>query len=369
MQTYEIVNVSASALSIPTLDPFVIASGAVQATRSVLVRIELSNTNGQRVEGLGEAACLPPVTREDQPDVLVALQHAAPQLVGRHFGNFDSVTGLLDVLFRGRTVSQAGVEMALLDALSQMKRMPLFRLLSGAATPLPAIETDMTIPILPAPKMAELAVRWTRAGFRSLKVKVGQHLKSDLEALSAIRAAAPQASFRLDANAGLTVSEAMTVIDAMQQMGAPFECFEQPCATLPELAQVAAQTEVPIVADESVKTLADLETLISLKAADGVNLKVMKMGGLLPCLQIATRAREAKLKLMVGGMVETRLGMSAATHLVAALGGVDWVDLDTAWLLTSDPFVGGYVAQSARYTLTEQAGLQVSLKSEAQSDR
>ncbi len=365
MQTYEIIAISASALSIPTLDPFVIASGAVQATRSVLVRVELSSSSGQRVEGLGEAACLPPVTREDQSDVLLALQHATPQLVGRQLSNFDSVTGLLDVLFRGRTVSQAGVEMALLDALARAKNLPLFRLLSGApATPMPTIETDMTIPILPAAKMAALAAQWTRAGFRSLKVKIGHDLKSDLEALSAIRTAAPQASFRLDANAGLTVSEAMTVIEAMQQMGATLECFEQPCASLPELAQVAAQTEVPVVADESVKTVADLETLISLKAADGVNLKLMKMGGLLPCLQIAARAKEAKLKLMVGGMVETRLGMSAATHLVAALGGVDWADLDTAWLLTSDPFVGGYVAQSARYTLTEQPGLQVSLKPE-----
>ncbi len=365
MKSYELVHVSAAALSVPTLDPFVISSGAVQATRSAIVKVVLDDGHGRQATGLGEAACLPPVTREDQPQVLEAYSHLAPQLVGRHLADFDGLSGLLDTALPGRPVARAGLEMALLDALARLRNIPLYQLLASERTTVCTIETDMTIPILPAPKMAELAAKWVRAGFRSLKVKVGKHLEADLLAFRAIRAAAPQATFRIDANGGLTVSEALHVARAISDMGGVLECFEQPCATLQELAEVAAALDAPVLADESVKTEADVDTLVRLKAADGVNLKIMKSGGLLNCLRIALKAREAKLKLMVGGMVETRLGMTAATHLVASLGGVDFCDLDTAWLLTEDPFVGGYSAESSLYRLGSGAGLDVAHKQQA----
>jgi L-Ala-D/L-Glu epimerase len=358
-----LVNLSVSALSVPTLDPFVIASGAMQSTRSAIVKVELLDAHlHQSAVGLGEAACLPPVTVEDQGDVVKAIQHVSSQLLGRHIADFDGLSGLLDAVLPGRPVARAGLEMALLDALARLRGVPLFQLLASERTVACSIETDMTIPILPAAKMAELAATWFRAGFRSLKVKVGKNLATDLAALLAIHQAAPQATLRIDANGGLTVSEALQVASAIANFGGTLECFEQPCATLDELAQVAAALEAPVIADESVKTEADLDNVIRLKAADGVNLKIMKSGGMLNCLKIALKAREAKLKLMVGGMVESRLGMTAASQLVAALGGVEFCDLDTAWLLTDDPFVGGYISERSLYRLPERPGLDVSPK-------
>jgi L-alanine-DL-glutamate epimerase-like enolase superfamily enzyme len=90
-----------------------------------------------------------------------------------------------------------------------------------------------------------------------------------------------------------------------------------------------------------------------------VNLKLAKLGGVGVALEIGRAAARAGLKVMMGGMVETRLGMTAAAHVACALGGVDFVDLDTAWLLAEDPYRGGYIAEGPRYTMPDAPGLAV----------
>jgi L-alanine-DL-glutamate epimerase-like enolase superfamily enzyme len=125
------------------------------------------------------------------------------------------------------------------------------------------------------------------------------------------------------------------------------------------MAEVAARSPVPVVADESFRSGDDLERLLSARAAQGVNLKLGKLGGPLPTLDLARRARAAGLRLMAGAMVETRVGLLAMAHVVTALGGVDWVDLDTAFLLADDPFEGGWTVRGSTLQLTTGAGLDV----------
>lgn len=322
------MQVTAEPLSVPTLDPFVIASGRVHATRSVLVRVTLDG-----FEGLGEGSCLPPVTKEDQPDALAALE--------RH-PNLDDLAEF--------PVARAALEMAILDAKARRAGQPLWRFLGGTGDAAPKLETDITLPILTPERMAELAAHWWGLGFRKFKVKAGHDLKADLERLEAIKAAVPLAQFQPDANGGFTVDEALRYLDT----GLPFICFEQPCATAAELRQLAKQTLVPIIADESVKHVHDLEHLDSI---GGVNLKISKSGGILAAREIGLAAKRRGMKVMVGGMVETKLGMTAAAHLAASLGGADFADLDTAFLLTENPFEGGYEAQGAVLHLPEAPGL------------
>jgi L-alanine-DL-glutamate epimerase-like enolase superfamily enzyme len=222
-----------------------------------------------------------------------------------------------------------------------------------------ALETDVTIAIAEPSKMAALARTWVERGFGALKVKVGKDPDADVRALEAIRRAAPSASLRVDANAGYSASEALTVARACQRLELAVECWEQPCAAddLEGMARVAAELDAPVVADESVTSLATLQTIIAQRAADGVNLKLAKLGGIERAIAVGEAAREAGLALMVGGMVETRLGMTAAANVACALGGVEFVDLDTAWLLASDPYVGGYVADGPRYAMPDAPGL------------
>lgn len=344
-------------LSVPTQDPFVIATGVVNATRSVLVEVTLRDAgDGRRARGLGEGSCFPPVTREDQPDARNAVQGAAPSLSGAHFGALSELTALLDASLAGTPVARAGVEVAVLDALARLDGVPLYQWLAGSDAPQPELETDMTVPLLPPARMAELAAHWWSLGFRALKCKVGKDLDADLRALEAMLRAAPGARFRPDANGGQTVDEAVAFVAGAHRLGAPLECFEQPCASRAELEEAARRLDVPVIADESVKSLADLEGL----AVDGVNLKIAKSGSLLRAREIGLAARARKLAVMMGGMVETRLGMTAAAHLAASLGGVELADLDTAWLLTADPFEGGYRAEGAKLRLPDVPGLGLS---------
>lgn len=343
-----IESLHARPLSVPLIEPFVIASGRLNVTRAVEVEARV-RWQGVSAAGLGEAACLPPVTREDQGDVLRELTNR-----GRLDGS---------VLAELGPVARAAVETAVLDAIGRIEGVPVRTLLAadGPDSSVETFETDVTIGIAEPARMAELARDWIARGFRTLKVKVGKDLDADVLALEAIGRAVPAAALRVDANAGYTASEAIALARACERLGLRIECWEQPCAAddLDGMAEVSAALEAPVIADESVKTLDDVEVLAKRRYADGLNLKLAKSGGPLACHAMGRAAHAAGLKIMVGGMVETRLGMTAAAHVACALGGVDFVDLDTAWLLAEDPYEGGYVAEGARYRLPYAPGLDV----------
>lgn len=349
-------------LSVPLREPFVIASGRIDTTRAALVSATLEDAaSGRTARGLGEAAALPPVTYEDQPDLLRATTAAAPALQGATLHDFSELQRLLDASLARAPVARAGVECALLDAWARLANVPLHAFLGGGtAHPL---HSDITLPIAEPEHMAELAVHWRAHGFRVFKVKVGKHLDDDVRALHAAHAAVPDAAFRLDANAGFSAAQALELLEAARRHGLAIECFEQPCAAgdWAGMAEVARSGGVPVIADESVKTLADLQQLISARAGHGVNLKLAKSGSLLRALEVGRAARAAGLQVMCGGMVETRLGMSAMAHVACALGGADYVDLDTAFLLAEERFAGGYVARGAELSLTGGPGLDVAL--------
>jgi len=356
-----ISGVDVQPLSVPLREPFVIATGRVDVTPAALVRVTLDDGAGKIAVGLGESAALPPVTREDQPALLSALSRAAPELRGVRVPALSDLAGLLQRALPESAVARAGLEAAVLDAGARLAGQPLWRLLGGAAAP--ELTTDITLSISDPDRMATAAIGHRRAGFACFKVKVGRDWRADLASLRAVAGAVPDARFRLDANAGFTAHEALALLDAALGEGFAIECYEQPCAAadLAGMAEVAAHAVVPVVADESFRGPGDLDRLVAARAAHGVNLKLGKLGGPLAALALGRRARAAGLRLMAGAMVETRVGLLAMAHVVTALGGVEWVDLDTAFLLAEDPFEGGWTVDGARIRLSDAPGLGVTL--------
>jgi L-alanine-DL-glutamate epimerase-like enolase superfamily enzyme len=356
-----IVDVVVSPLSVPLREPFVIASGRMDTTRAALVQATLKDESGRQAIGLGESAALPPVTREDQPDLLRAIGEAAGGLRGATLAGHDQLERLLAAQLPGGGVARAGVEAAILDAAARLEGVPLYRALGGErAVPL---ATDITLSISDPERMAAAATRYAQAGFRCFKVKVGRDWRADCACLRAVAAAVPGARFRLDANAGFRAAEALALLDTALSDGLTVECYEQPCAAddLAGMAEVTSRAPVPVVADESFRGAADLDRLMTARAASAVNLKLTKLGGPLAALALGRRARAAGLQLMAGAMVETRVGLLAMAHVVTALGGVEWVDLDTAFLLASDPFTGGWQADGPDLQLDDAPGLGVAL--------
>lgn len=230
----------------------------------------------------------------------------------------------------GPAAARCALDLALHDRLARRAGLPLWQLL-GAAAPA-ALATCFTIAIAEPAEMARLAAESGR--FAALKIKLGSD--DDFARLAAVRAARPDARLRLDANAGWRRDEAIALIDRLAQFD--IELIEQPVAKddLAGLGYVQAHTSIPVVADESCQTLADVEALAA-AGVRAINLKLMKAGGLGPGLAMLRRARALGLQVMLGCMVETSLGVTAMAHLA---GLADWLDLDGPLLIANDPFEG-----------------------------
>lgn len=360
-----IESVAARPLTVALRDPFVIASGRIDATRAALVEATVRDlATGVVVTGLGEAAALPPVTREDQPELLAAVGAFGETLDRRDVLDEDVLARVARLVSAApplakSAVARAAVECALLDAVARLRGVPLYGLFAGEREVRRTLVSDITIPIHAPAYMATLARAWRDVGFTCFKVKVGLDLSQDLSSLGAIVAAVPDATFVVDANGGYRARDAIALYEGARRDGVVITCFEQPCARddLDGMRAVTAALPVTVVADESVRSLDELHRVFERGAARGVNLKLVKMGGAVAAFQVGREARALGMQVMFGAMVETRLGITAAAHVCAALGGVDFVDLDTAWLMASDPFEGGYAAEGSVMRLSDAPGL------------
>ncbi|HET7541162.1 MAG TPA: enolase C-terminal domain-like protein, partial [Polyangiaceae bacterium] len=247
----------------------------------------------------------------------------------------------------------AAFEGALLDALCRRSRLSLWDFFGGAD---PELVSDITIPTGSPEHARDSAERAVRAGFTTLKVKVGGSSAAlhDHQRLSAILAAAPNAKLVLDANASLRAAEALALLEGLGQHKKQVVLFEQPTGKLDldGLRQVREQGGVPVAADESACSAADVSRLIAARAVDAINVKTMKCG-LVEAMNMIAVARGAGLELMIGGMVESKLSMTVSACLAAGSGGFSFVDLDTPWFMKDAPLEGGWLEQGPTLRLDE----------------
>ncbi len=248
----------------------------------------------------------------------------------------------------GPAPARAAIDLALLDRIGRKTGKALYELLDLPG-PIPA-PTSFTIAIDTPEAMAQMALQVTN--YPVIKVKLGSDAQ-DVKRIAAIRRARPDAQLRVDANAGWTLDEAIQRIAELEKYN--IEMIEQPLAKdqIAGLGAVQQTTSIPIVADESVQTMRDIEALAEAGVA-GINLKLMKIGGLTPALQMVKRARELGLRIMLGCMVETSIGVTAMMHLS---GAAEWLDLDSPLLVTNDPFSGITYDEHAFITLPPRPGI------------
>jgi L-alanine-DL-glutamate epimerase-like enolase superfamily enzyme len=253
---------------------------------------------------------------------------------------------------QGPAPARAAVDLALHDRIGRQRGLPLWRLLD--LTQPAVLPTAFTLSLAEPAEMAEMAR--AAASYPVLKLKLGT--EDDAACVAAVRAARPDARLRVDANAAWPAGEAVRRVHALERYD--LELIEQPVARedIAGMGQVQARTRIPVVADESVQSLADVERLAAAGVA-GVNLKLMKTGGLAPCLAMLRRARALGLRVMLGCMVETSLGATAMAHLA---GLADWLDLDAPLLVANDPFRGIWFDQEARVHLPEGVGIGVTVR-------
>ncbi len=339
-------------LNVPLLEPFVIAIGRLDEVRNVLITITLDNG----AIGYGEAAPLEPINGENQATVMATLKTLAPLITGRDALEWRKISADIYSLFSAQSAARAGLEMALMDAITKTMNVPLYQFFGGAAS---SVETDISIPIVEPVRARELAAGIAAEGVRTIKIKVGSGLEADIARTVAVLEGAPGSQITLDANQGYSGPEAVELLNELSKRGVRIKMFEQP---VPKhdyngMKFVTEQGRVPVAADESVFCAADALRIAATGSANVVNIKLMK-SGLIEGMDIAAVCRAGHIRLMIGGMIETKLAMCCSAHFAAGNGGFDYVDLDTPLLLAENPFEGGYIRAGGLYSLDHiQAGI------------
>jgi L-alanine-DL-glutamate epimerase-like enolase superfamily enzyme len=332
--------------SLPLHMDFRISRGALVAADSVFIRL----TDEHGVTGLGEAAPFPTLTGDTQAIVCDVAEQYLKQVIG-----LPPAAGLERVhaelrkqLFGVSPSFLAGLELALLDLRARQNGIPLHRCF-GDAGQLQQL-TDITLPIMPAADVGGFWSLYSKCGFLAVKVKVGgQSSAQDADRIEELHRLLPAGiKMSLDGNQGCTVTSSLELLCALKNRGIVPFCFEQP---LPEsdfsgMTELTAKSPVSICADELVKTVADAKRVVRERAAHMINLKFMK-SGVAESMEIATLAKSAGLGLMIGGMVETEVGMTASLHFAAGTGLIDWLDLDTPFFIadrvtTASPYHAGH---------------------------
>jgi L-Ala-D/L-Glu epimerase len=327
-------------LKLRTKHPFIIARGGQSDHRTVWVRL----TDAEGHEGWGEAAPSK-FYGETVESVVAALEVYGTMLPTDPF-NLEDAERRWEAKLRWNGSARAALSAALHDLVGKRLGVPLYRL--WGLDPCLAPRSTFTIG-LDTPDQIKAKVREAEQ-FPILKVKLGTD--QDVEILRAIREATDK-EIRVDANGGWTVKRAIRMLPVLDEFG--ITVLEQPVPPHDHdgLAVISAHADIPVIADESCLTAIDIPPLIG--KVDGINIKLAKCGGLREALRMIAVARAHGLMVMVGCMIESSLGITAAAHVTPL---VDIVDLDGAALLADDPFVGAHI-EGGQVTLPTGPGLGV----------
>lgn len=350
----KITEVKIGRISVPLRVPFKTALRRVDSVEDVIVEI---HTDTGAV-GYGEAPPTGVITGDTTGAIIGALKdHIIKTIIGRDVDDFEALTDCVQKCIIHNSSAKAAVDMALWDLYGQLYNIPVYKLLGGSKD---KIVTDITISVNSPEEMARDAITAINRGYDTLKVKVGVNPKLDVERLSAIRnAIGSRAKLRIDANQAWKPQEAVRILNQMQEQGLDIELVEQPVIAhdIEGLKYVTERSYVPVLADESVFSPLDAMKIIQSGAADLINIKLMKCGGITPALKIADAASIMGVECMLGCMLEAKVSVNAAVHVACARSIITKIDLDGPVLCSEDPIIGGSIFDEKDITVSKAPGL------------
>lgn len=341
-------------ISIPLKKTFKTALRTVDSAENTVVLVHTDDG----LTGFGEAPPTKAITGEDNESIRAAInEYIIPVLTGQDMSDMDVLQQKLHGAVSGNNSAKAAVDMALYDLYTRQLGKPLYQYLGGYRN---KVETDITISINEPEEMEADAAAAAEQGFSALKLKVGIDAGKDVQRVKCIRnAVGKDMKIRLDANQGWEVDEAIRTIRTLEDLDLDIELVEQPVKArdFAGLKKVKDNVNTIIMADESMFTAQDARELLEMQAADLLNIKLMKCGGIYKALQIVEIAEEYGVECMLGSMVESKISLTAAAHLAAAKKSITRVDLDAAILLKEDPVIGGFHKNIPWFSLDDSPGL------------
>lgn len=352
----KIQDIQLGRISLPLRHPFKTALRTVSSVEDVVVKV-IADTGEV---GYGEAPPTAVITGDTIGSIECAVRDfIRPALVGMEVENLDGVMTRLNGCILKNTSAKAAVDMAVYDLFGQRFGAPVFQLLGGARR---TFETDITISVNSVDEMVADSLEAVHRGYGILKVKVGKDGLRDVERISAIRdAVGYRVTLRVDANQGWDPRQAVSILSAMESEGLDVELVEQPVKAhdLEGMRYIRERVNTPILADESVFSPLDAARIMQTGAADLINIKLMKTGGIWQALKICDIAEVYGVECMIGCMLESRLSVAAAAHLCAGRSIITRADLDGPSLCSEDPYIGGPLFDEAAVTMSDDPGIGV----------
>ena len=355
METMKITAVEIYKVDIDYTIPCNISLGDYDGAHSVVIKI-LTDSD---IYGTGEASSDPFILGTCQGTDFEAAKYYARLLIGKN---------PLEVEIRMKEINhgllynasiRAAFDMALYDILGKTQNLPLYRLLGGEKR---ILHTDLTVGIQDTVQQTvDLARQIVADGFESVKLKVGRSGFEDVRHIAAVRkVVGDNIEIKIDSNQGWDVAQATVILKRIEPLDILFS--EQPLAVwdFKGMRQLRQGSAIPICADESLFDQHDALRLVNMEACDYMNIKLMKSGGISTAVKINTIAESAGLRCMIGCFDETSLGLTAGAHFTSAFPNVEFVDLDSALMLKTDPVVGGIqykIEQNGTIILPDGPGL------------
>jgi len=351
--TLKITSIRIGEISVPLRTPFKTALRTVTSVEDIIIEIHTDTGN----VGFGEAPPTGVITGDTKGSIIGAIRdHIAKAIVGMDLENFEEIHLKLDKSIIKNTSAKAAVDIALYDLYGQLYNAPVYKLLGGYRK---EIITDITISVNDPEEMAKDSLDAINRGFNTLKIKVGKDALLDIERMKMIRKAIGyDVKLRIDANQGWTAKEAVKTLRRMEDEGLDIELVEQPVIAhdVEGLKFVTDNVSIPVLADESVFSPLDALNILQKRAADLINIKLMKTGGIHNALKICSAAEMYGVECMIGCMLEAKVSVNAAVHLAAAKSIITRIDLDGPVLCSEDPIDGGSVFDEFRITLNDEPG-------------
>ncbi|WP_298839392.1 dipeptide epimerase [Clostridium sp.] len=350
----KIIDVKIEYISVPLNRPFKTALRTVNSVEDVIVKVITDCGN----IGFGEAPPTAVITGDTTGAIVSAINDVIKKtIIGMKIENFEELMIKLNKCMVNNTSAKAAVDIALYDLYGQLYNAPLYKLLGGYRK---QITTDITISVNDPIEMSQDSLEAVRLGYKTLKIKVGKEANLDIKRLQKIREViGPDIKVRIDANQGWTPKEAVKILRRMEDLGLDIELVEQPVKAhdFEGLKFVSDNVYIPVMADESVFSPMDALIIMQMRAADLINIKLMKTGGIHNALKICSMAEIYGVKCMIGCMLEAKVSVTAAAHLAAAKSIITKVDLDGPVLCKEDPIIGGAIFKGNTIILCDAPGL------------
>ena len=345
----KITHIEYERLDLKLSEGYTIAYESIHKTTNLILKIHTDDG----LVGYGCAAPDKEVTKETADEVVTAIEEIIiPYLTGRN--PFTYALILDELAFQLKASALAMVDIALFDVMSKRANVPLYKFLGGFRK---RIATSITIGILPLEETMEKAAFYHSEGFWIIKLKGGLNVEEDISKLFALRKKYPKMVLRFDGNQGYDLETTKHFIKSTKAV--EIEILEQPTAMKNEsiMGIISENYAIPLMADESLKSLKDAFRLTSNGYSDMINIKIIKVGGLLAASHINSVAKAANNEVMIGCLDECALGISAGLHFALSRPNVEFADLDGHLDIVDDPFKNLFELKNGYLYPNEKVGI------------